>query len=342
MGRHVFGGVMRTSMAWVAAVLLVACGSKDPETSGAAGSGGGAGSAHESGGQAGSAEHATGGNGSGGSAGANDQQSHGGSGGMASAAGNGGDVAGSGSNVAGSGGDVAGSGSNVAGSGGDAAGSAGDAAGAGGAAGSSASQCDGRFLPMAVGNSWTYRVTNPVDGVSMKITEVDKMSKVGGAGPNAGKTAFHVVTSKQSGAMMDMSESWQDVLADGSVVRYRELSFSTGTTQANGEDSWDPYKMHFDQSPEHVASGASWDERYTETKIDKNMVTTSATRTDSWTVDAVDVPCGPVKGEMLSCIKLSKTAGGGGGSKTYLFAPCVGKVREEGTQTEELTDYSVQ
>jgi hypothetical protein len=194
---------------------------------------------------------------------------------------------------------------------------------------------------MAIGNRWTYRVTHPVDGVSMKTTEVDEMSVVGGTGPSAGKSAFHVVTTKQSGAMMDMSESWQDVLADGSVVRYRELSFTTGTTQANGEDYWAPYKMHFDQSAEHIAPGASWDEQYTETKIDKNMATTSASRTDSWSVDAVDVPCGPVKGQMLSCIKLSKSSSGGG-TKTYLFAPCVGKVREEGTQTEELTDYSVQ
>lgn len=201
--------------------------------------------------------------------------------------------------------------------------------------------CDGPLLPMAVGNMWTYKVTNPTSGVSMKTTLVDKMEAVGGTGPNAAKMAFHVVTTKTSGAGGDMTESWQDVLANKTVVRYRELAFAAGSTNSNGEDHWDPYKLRVDESPDHIVKGATWNEMYMETKVAMGVTAAAAPRNDGWVVSDVGVPCGPVKGEMLSCIKLTKTADGAMVGKTYWYARCVGKVREEGTQTEELTDYTV-
>src|SRR5690349_9841259 len=209
-----------------------------------------------------------------------------------------------------------------------------------GGAGDGDDECQGPFLPMAVGNRWTYRVISPVDGTSMKEQTIDSEEEVGGSGPNADKTAFHAVTAKMSGQGMDKTESWQAVLDDGSVVRYRELEYKAGTDTPNGEEHWDPYKLRIDQSPEHLGAGATWNERYAETKIDKGVATT-ASRDDGWKVEGVDVPCGPVKGEMLSCIKLSKGTDGADTGKTYWFARCVGKVREQGSQVEELVDYEL-
>jgi hypothetical protein len=123
-------------------------------------------------------------------------------------------------------------------------------------------------------------------------------------------------------------------------VRYREISYRAGSTVSNGEEHWDPYKLRIDNSAEHTAADASWDETYSETKI-ANGVPVTAARKDGWTVDGVDVPCGPVQGRMLSCIKLSKSADGADSGKTYWYARCVGKVREMGTQVEELTDYEL-
>ena len=193
---------------------------------------------------------------------------------------------------------------------------------------------------MAVGNSWTYRVISPVDGTSTKVNTIDGEEKVGGTGPSADEVAFHALTTKTSGAGMDMTESWQGVLEDGSVVRYREVSYKAGSTTSNGEEHWDPYKLRIDNSAEHIEADASWDESYSETKIN-NGVPITAARKDGWTVDGVDVPCGPVKGRMLSCIKLSKAADGADSGKTYWYARCIGKVREMGTQVEELTDYEL-
>ena len=215
-----------------------------------------------------------------------------------------------------------------------------DGGGAGGKDSGSQEGCDGPYLPMAVGNTWTYRVIDPVDGVSTKVNTIDRKEKVGGTGPNADKMAFHALTEKTSGAGEDMTESWQDVLEDGSVVRYREVAYKAGTNTVNGEEHWDPYKLRIDNAPAHIADDATWTEKYAETKIDASMPVT-AQRTDGWTVEGVDVPCGPVNGEMLSCIRLRKAADGAAAGKTYWFARCVGKVREMGTQVEDLMDYEL-
>jgi hypothetical protein len=201
--------------------------------------------------------------------------------------------------------------------------------------------CEGPLLPLAVGNSWTYRVTHPVDGVSTKTTRVEDEQLVGGTGPFADRIAFHVVTTKMSSAGTDRTESWQGVRSDSSVVRYREVSFKAGTMTVNGEEFWEPYKLRIDESPAHVLEGATWHEKYTETKV-KGGVATPTERDDAWVVDATDVPCGPVQGRMLSCLKVRKKSDGAAEGKTYLYARCVGKVREEGAQTEELVDYSVE
>ena len=233
------------------------------------------------------------------------------------------------------------------GSGGRTAQDAGDRGGAGIAAdddagGGGPEACpDGPLLPMAVGNTWTYRVVDAVGGVTTKTTTVEGMELVGGSGPNASKTAFRVTTMKASGSVTDLTESWQDVLADGSVVRYRELGYSSGTTQVNTEDVWDPYKLRVDQSPEHTTIGAAWNEQYLETKTQNGITTAPAARNDGWVVDDVGVPCGPVDGQSLTCVKLRKTIDGAASGKTYYFARCVGKVREEGVQVEELTDFSL-
>jgi hypothetical protein len=201
-------------------------------------------------------------------------------------------------------------------------------------------ECEGAYLPIAVGNSWTYDVINPVVGKSTKVNTIEGEEKVGGTGPNADVMAFHAVTRKTSGAGEDMTESWQGVLEDGSVVRYREIAYAAASNMINGEEHWEPYKLRIDNTAEHLEEGASWAEQYRETKID-NGVPLTADRSDGWVVEAVDEPCGPVHGEMLSCIRLKKSADGSAGGKTYWYAPCVGKVREMGTQIEQLVDYEL-
>jgi hypothetical protein len=192
----------------------------------------------------------------------------------------------------------------------------------------------GSYLPWQEGNSWTYRVTEA--GVtSSKVTTVGAAETVGGTGPNADLEAFRVETSKADG--MDLTVSWQSKVG-ARVLRYREQAFSASTGMLAQEEHWDPYKIHFDGSTEHTVADATWLEEYQETKLPVGGAPQTATARDRWTVIAVDeevtVPAGT-----FSALVLTKA--GGTVLKTYYYARGVGKVKEEGSQTEELESYEV-
>jgi hypothetical protein len=188
------------------------------------------------------------------------------------------------------------------------------------------------YLPWAEGNTWTYRVTQA--GVeTSKVTTVGALEAVGGTGPNSDVQAHRVETDKEG----DLTVSWQALVGD-SVLRYREQAYSASTGDLALDEHWDPYKVHFDGTAAHTQEGATWLEVYEETKLPVGGVPETATARDRWTVLAVDeevtVPAGT-----FSAIVLQKV--GGATTKTYHYVRGVGKVKEEGTQTEELVSFEV-
>lgn len=191
----------------------------------------------------------------------------------------------------------------------------------------------GPLLPWKAGNRWTYKVTD--DGqVSEKVTTIGELEPVGGTGPNRDVMANKVVT--QKGAT-DQTLSWQAVSGER-VVRYREQSFRASTGELELEEQWDPPKLHIDESPEHMEVGASWLELYDETKLPVGEASTTATARDRWTViadgESVTVPAGTFKALVLR-------KAGGSTAKTYWYVRGVGKVKEIGGQTEELSSFEV-
>jgi len=203
--------------------------------------------------------------------------------------------------------------------------------GAGGAPGAS-----GPLLPWAVGNSWTYRVTE--DGtVGTKTSVIGEQEPVGGEGPNAELTAFKVTTSKKSGT--DRTESWQAPDPDHDrVLRYRERSFSASSGELELEEYWDPGKLHIDWSAEHLEEGSSWLEEYSETKLPVGDTPSTSTRRDLWKVlslaESVTVPAGTFDAVVFQKV-------GSDTLKTYWYVPGLGKVKETGGQTEELSTYEL-
>lgn len=187
------------------------------------------------------------------------------------------------------------------------------------------------LLPWRVGNSWTYRVTK-AGVVSEKTTAVGDEEAVG-KGPHAAVLANHVITDKGA---KDHTESWQGPSPSepGRIVRYRELAFSAATGKLSSETYYDPEKLHVDGTPEHTVAGASWTEEYLELVVGKPAGTT----TETWTVVADDetlkVPAGTFEG----VIHLQKK---GNSTKDYWYQRGVGKLKETGTQTEELVDYTL-
>ncbi len=227
----------------------------------------------------------------------------------------------------GSGGSLAGEGS------GGSAGS--EALGGAGAAGVLAP-----LLPWAVGNSWTYQVTK--DGVvTLKTTTIGEEETIGGKGPNKAATAFHVTTAKGADSS-DHTESWQAPSADNPerIVRYREQSFSATTGFLQLEEHWDPEKLHVDGTREHTVKAASWLESYDETKLEVGLPATTHAVRERWTVidddETLEVPACTFE----HVIHFQKA--GGGSSKEYWYAREVGKLKETGSQTEELTEYSLE
>jgi hypothetical protein len=194
----------------------------------------------------------------------------------------------------------------------------------------------GPLLPWRVGNHWTYRVSDDT-GLSTKETTIESEETVGGTGPNAGETAYRVVTRKQDGA--DQTISWQIDVGD-TVVRYREQAFSASTDELELEEHWSPSKLHIDGTEEHTRLGAEWLLTYSETKItpDGEEITDPDAR-DLWSVEAVGEEITVPAGTFHDCIVFRKV--GGSSPKTYWYQRGIGKIKETGSQTEELVAFEL-
>lgn len=216
-----------------------------------------------------------------------------------------------------------------------------DSPGAGGEAGGGNGPVgpEGPLLPWVLGNKWTYRITK--DGVtSVKTTTIGDLEPVGGDGPNAEVMAYHVTTAKGAD-LQDRTESWQAPAEDDPdrIVRYREQSFGATTGTLELEEYWEPSKLHIDGSAAHTGKEASWLETYEETKLEVGLSPTTHELRERWTVlddDAtVEVPAGTFE----HAIHFQKV--GGSTTKEYWYLRGVGKLKETGSQTEELTEYEL-
>jgi len=227
-----------------------------------------------------------------------------------------------------------------AGSGGDGSGGSEAMGGADNAAGMPAVLPEGALLPWVTGNTWTYRVTQ--DGVvSEKTTTVGELQEVGGMGPNAALMAYHIVTAKGVDGT-DRTESWQAPHPDNPdrIVRYREQSFGAVTGALQQEEHWDPEKLHIDGSPDRTVAGATWLERYDETKLPVGLTMTTHAVSERWTVLADDETLEVPAGTFEHVIHFRKA--GSSTTKEYWYLHGVGKLKETGGQTEELVDYTLE
>lgn len=192
----------------------------------------------------------------------------------------------------------------------------------------------GRYLPLDVGNQWTYQIIKDTGEQFTKTSTVEDFEAIGGV--KGDLEAFRIRTDKDSGYTL----SWQEDAGDA-VVRHHEQTFDSFDVQKTDE-FYDPSKMRLDESEAHLAVDASYSYSYDEQVFDLQASTnTTTTKTESWQVRAVDeeltVPAGT-----FSCLHVYRSNDGTGAMKEYWFARGVGKVKEVGGgQTELLADYSV-
>jgi hypothetical protein len=195
------------------------------------------------------------------------------------------------------------------------------------------------LLPWAIGNAWTYRVTKN-GTVTEKTTTVGALETVGGSGPSAKLKANHVTTAKGAGSN-DHTESWQapDDQNPERIVRFRELTYDPASGMLQDEVYCDPPKLHVDGSPAHTLKGATWKEQYLESTLTVGMPVTSHSVSETWSVVADDETLKVPAGTFLHVVHFRKV--GAASTKDYWYARGVGKLKETGTQTEELSAYSL-
>jgi hypothetical protein len=192
-----------------------------------------------------------------------------------------------------------------------------------------------RYLPLAVGTRWTYRVT-PADGTAAvdKTNTVEAFEDVGDR--KAGTMAFRTRTEKTDG----ITVAWQ---VDGctSIARHRERSYDLSEALLS-DQFYVPEKVRIDESPAHLVEGASWVTSYVKLEVDPvSSAVTTKDKSDVWTVeslaDEVTVPAGT-----FTALRVHRIGEEDGqAEKRYWFVRGVGKVKEVGKQTEELASYEL-
>lgn len=198
---------------------------------------------------------------------------------------------------------------------------------------------EGPLLPWAVGNKWTYRVTK--DGVTgLKTTTIGDLEAVGGDGPHAELMAYHVTTAKGDD-LNDHTESWQAPSEDepNRILRYREESYDATSGDLELTEFWDPAKLHIDGTAARTVKDASWLETYQETKLEVGLSPATHEVRERWTVLDDDATVEVPAGKFEHVIHLQKV--GSSSSKEYFYLRGVGKLKETGSQTEELSDYEL-
>jgi hypothetical protein len=192
-----------------------------------------------------------------------------------------------------------------------------------------------RYLPLAVGSTWTWHVTPDLGGGTPydKTSTVEALEQVPGA--PAGTMAYRVRTVAPDGDTV----SWQQDTG-AAIRRLFERNF-TAAQVLTSEQTYVPYKLRLDESNARLAVGASWVETYTEIATDPTTgATMTRSKSETWTVESLADPI-VVGAGSYSCLRVHRVGSDVGASdKTYWFAHGVGKIKEAGNQTEELSSYT--
>ena len=187
-----------------------------------------------------------------------------------------------------------------------------------------------RLHPLVVGASWTYSISEPDTPARSKTSTIEALEEVGGRKP-AGTIAYRQRTEKLDGVTL----SWNEDRCT-SVVRHRERNYDLANVEES-DQYYQPSKLRLDEAR---APGATWTMTYTELEVNPATGQTIViTKDEMWTVvstsEVVTVPAGT-----FTTMHTRKVTSGAA-EKDYWWAAGVGKVKETGEQTEELTAYTI-
>lgn len=187
-----------------------------------------------------------------------------------------------------------------------------------------------RLNPLVVGASWTYAISEPMVPARNKTSTIEAFEDVGGR--KAGTMGYRQKTEKLDGVTVSWSED-----RCTSVVRHRERSYDLQNVELS-DQYYQPSKLRVDET--RTTAGAQWTMSYTELEVNPaTQMTIVVTKDEMWSVVAasemVTVPAGT-----FSTVHYHKLTSGAA-EKDYWYAAGVGKIKETGEQTEELTAYTI-
>ena len=146
-------------------------------------------------------------------------------------------------------------------------------------------------------------------------------------------------TPEAAGSLLDKtSVSWQEDLCT-SVIRHRDKTYDLNNV-LTADAFYQPSKLRVDEVPAHLATGAAWTLSFTEIQVNPATgMAITISKDENWSVvsasESITVPAGT-----FTAVHLNKKTSGNA-DKDYWYVAGVGKVKETGDQTEELTAYMI-
>lgn len=185
-----------------------------------------------------------------------------------------------------------------------------------------------RYLPLAVGATWTYNATNALETTVETLTVADQEA-MDPSVPDA--LLYRVVLQRAYGATLT---SWLEDRGD-EVVRHRELAVDW-RGESYGDETFLPGRNLVDESAKHTTLGASWKRQFSDVITDSGG-TYSDCKSDAFEVQAIEEPVTVPAGTFLT-LRITRTDSG----STTWFARGVGKVKHVGGSTrDELVSYDI-
>lgn len=183
------------------------------------------------------------------------------------------------------------------------------------------------LLPARVGNRWTYRVTKGSGRVATKVqTITGTVALEGGAG---------VVFETEEDGVLEARSSQR---VEGTRhLRVAELEYREGAVHRRV--AYEPPALRVDSG--QTTPNTRFTDTHTKLTYDAaGTLLLTEPRSHEFIVEAenelLEVAAGSFR-----CVRIRRSRSGTESEKTYWYAPGVGKVKEVGGQTEELTSYSV-
>jgi len=186
---------------------------------------------------------------------------------------------------------------------------------------------DTSLLPLTVGNEWTFQVTDSSGVVSVKTQTVVRTTSTAD-----GRAAFVMETSRAN----NKGTRSVQLIVDGQLLRASEETLDNGAV--SNRYVYEPYGLRIDLSAQDI--NATYSDSHDKHKVDTTgAILETEEKMHTFYVEGVDelveVPAGT-----FECVRVRREKVGST-DKTYWYAPGVGKVKEIGGQTEELTAVSL-